>query len=94
MLAAAIDIAARFTNELLLHNNARGIIMAETKGETGDCEMLRGSETENELNIACMTAENVSEVRVNIWGDDEDGCLTEQVLRWSCSFFLSTRPIS
>ena len=55
--------------------------MAETKEETGDCEMLRGSETENELNIACMTAENVSEVRVNIWGDDEDGCLTEQVLR-------------
>ena len=62
--------------------------MAETKGETGDCEMLRGSETENELNIACMTAENVSEVRVNIWGDDEDGCLTEQVLRLNCSFFF------
>ena len=62
--------------------------MADTKGETGDCEMLRGSETENDLNIACMTAENVSEVRVNIWGDDEDGCLTEQVLRWSCFFFF------
>ena len=73
-LALRVAIAA---NKLVLHYNACG--MAETKGETGNCEMLRGSETENGLDIACMTAENVSEVRVNIWGDDEDDGLTEQV---------------
>ena len=49
--------------------------------ETGNCEMLRGSETENGLNVACMTAENVSEVRVNIWGDDEEYCLTSTEMK-------------
>ena len=68
-------------NKLVLHCTVCDNHMAETKGETGNCEMLRGSETENGLNIACMTAENVSEVRVNIWGDDEDDGLTEQVQR-------------
>ena len=61
MLPLRVAIAA---NKLVLHCNACG--MAETKIETGNCEMLRGSETENGLNIACMTAENVLEVRVNI----------------------------